>query len=372
VKSQRGLTLVELMIALVLSSIVVYAGISMFLASRGTASTTAAVGAVTDSGRVALDFIADSVRTSGAMQCNAVNNSAAPSGVSLTNIITNSAGLALNYAEAMDGFEAAGTGVGGTDTVAATPISADSAGTDWSTSAGAPLDALLSDRVVQGSDVIAVRESIPSSAPAYLPMGSSYATGTGQVTLTVANVQSLQPLQYAVISNCAYATVFQIHNVNPMTEQITTDGPLDTGGPAPGDLGQSFVQGAVINAVDMTAYFIAPGRDTDSALYSYDEWTGQFEQLVPDVENMQVLYGIASGTPGQVGSYVTADHVPDFNSVVSVQVALLVASPPGMRAVAQPAVAQTYNLLGTTVTAPIDARLRRVFVTTIAVENAAD
>lgn len=367
-RAQRGLTLVELMIALVLSSIVVYAGISMFLASRGTASTTSAVGAVTDSGRVALDFIADSVRTSGAMQCNAVNNSSAPSGVSLTNNITNSAGLALNYAEAMDGFEAAGTGVGGTFTVAGTPIAADGAGTDWSTSAGAPLDALLTGRVVQGNDVVAVRESIPSSAPAYLPIGSSYATGTGQVTLTVANVQNLQPLQYAVISNCAYATVFQINNVDPVAETITTNGPLDSSA----DLGQSFVQGAVINAVDMTAYFIAPGRDTDSALYSYDEWTGQFAQLVPDVENMQVLYGIASGSPGQVGSYVTADHVPDFNSVVSVQVALLVASPPGVRAVAQPAVAQTYSLLGTTVTAPIDARMRRVFVTTIAVENAAD
>jgi hypothetical protein len=88
---------------------------------------------------------------------------------------------------------------------------------------------------------------------------------------------------------------------------------------------------------------------------------------------MQVLYGIAtSGQPNQVTSYVTAAEVPDFNQVVSVQVALLVASPPGVRAVAQPTVAPTYNLLNTTVTAPIDARLRRVFVTTIAVENAAD
>lgn len=359
--------MVELMIALVLSSIVVYAGISMFLASRGTASTTASVGAVTDTGRVALDFVADAVRGGGALQCNSANGGSAIASEPVKNIINPGASpLLLDYTQALAGFEAAGTGVGGTATVAATPISADPSVDDWSTFGGGALDAVLLDKVVKGSDVLAVRESLPQSTPAY----TTVAYSPGGTSLTVANVENLQPSQYAVITNCAFATLFQIHTVNPVTNQITTDGPLDTGG---GNLGWSFDQNSVINALDMTVFFVAPGRDTDSALYSYDEWTGQFEQLVPDVENMQVLYGIATAAqPNQVTSYVTADLVPNFNQVVSVQVALLVASPPGMRAVAQPAVAQTYDLLGTSVTAPIDERMRRVFVTTIAVENAAD
>ena len=367
-KYQRGLTLIELMIALVLSSIVVYAGISMFLASRGTASTTAAVGAITDSGRVALDFIADSVRGGGAMQCNAINSS--NSSQTLNSILIPSGdSLLQDYSHAYAGFEAAGTGAGGTTTVASTPISADPSGSDWSTSGGGALDATLLNRVVQGSDIIAVREALPASTPAYLP-SNPYTTYTpGDTVLTVANVETLQPLQYAVISDCSYATVFQIGAVDPATNQITTNGPLDGSG---GNLGQSYNPGAAINALDMTVYFIAPGRDNDSALYSYDEWTGQFNQLVPDVENMQVLYGIGAPQSGQVTSYVTADLVPDFNQVISVQVALLVASPPGMRAVAQPTLAPSYSLLGTTVTAPIDERMRRVFVTTMAVENAAD
>lgn len=364
-RHQRGLTLVELMIALVLSSIVVYAGISMFLASRGTASTTSAVGAVTDSGRVALDFISDSVRAGGAMQCNAINSSS--TALRLTSILnTNADPLLQKYTEAYDGFEAAGTGpLGGTATVASTPVSADPSGDDWSNFSDGALDAALVNRVVKGSDILAVRESLPASSPAYLTQAYS----PGQNVLYVGNVQTLQPLQYVVISDCTFATVFQIGTVNSVTNQITSDGPLDQGG---GNLIQTFNPNAAINAVDLTAYFIAPGRDTDSALYSYDEWTGQYEQLVPDVENMQVLYGISSSQSGQVTSYVTADQVPDFNQVVSVQVAVLVASPPGVRAVAQPQTAPSYNLLGTTVTAPIDERLRRVFVTTMAVENAVD
>lgn len=365
---QRGLTMVELMIALVLSSIVVYAGISMFLASRGTASTTAAVGAVTDSGRVALDFIADAVRGGGAMQCNAINSS--NSSQTLNSILnTGASPLLQDYQHAYAGFEAAGTGPGGTATIESTPISADPSVDDWSTSGGGALDASLLNHVVKGSDVIAVREALPSSTAAYLPSSPAQYYSPGQTVLTVANVQALQPLQYAVISDCTYATIFQIGSVNPATNQITTTGPLDLNG---GNLGQSYNPGAAINAVDMTVFFIAPGRDTDSALYSYDEWTGEFNQLVPDVENMQVLYGIGSTQSGQVSSYVTADMVPDFNQVISVQVALLVASPPTMRAVATPLRAPTYSLLGTTVTAPLDERMRTVFTTTMAVENAAD
>jgi type IV pilus assembly protein PilW len=373
VKRQAGLTMIEMMIAIVLSSIVAYAGISMFIASSGTASTTSGVGAVTDSGRVALDFIGDSVRGGGAAECTGIDNLPGTIFVSNPNLLpvwnnlnAGATPLQLGYDEAFDGFEAAGTGpLGGTATVAATPVAADPSGADWSTSGGGNLDGLLINQVVKGSDVVAVRESVPQDAAVYTTL--PYATGTGKILLNVTSVGNLQPLQYVAISNCRYATVFQISMVDPVGLTLTTNGPIDQNG---GDLHNDFLPGSAIAPVDTTVYYIGPGRDTDSSLFSYDEWTGAFQELVPDVENMQVVYGVAAATPNQATNYVTADQVTDFNQVVSVQVALLVASPPGTRAVAQPLAAQTYNLLGTTITAPIDTRLRRVFETTIAVENA--
>ena len=91
-------------------------------------------------------------------------------------------------------------------------------------------------------------------------------------------------------------------------------------------------------------FYIGVGADGDGALYKYETNGGVFgdgysvnEELVPDVENMQILYGVETGasqTTQTVAQYVTANNVAttsitgDFNGVISVQIALLVASPP--------------------------------------------
>jgi len=120
-------------------------------------------------------------------------------------------------------------------------------------------------------------------------------------------------------------------------------------------------------------YFIAPGADTDGALWVADlnalsALPLTATELVPDIEAMQILYGVDTNKTQNVANYVTADQVTDFNAVMSIKVALLAASAPG--SANPPAVALTYNLLGTTVTAPIDRRSRQVFEETIAVRNA--
>jgi hypothetical protein len=88
---------------------------------------------------------------------------------------------------------------------------------------------------------------------------------------------------------------------------------------------------------------------------------------------MQVLYGIDTTGAKAASEYVTADNVAslgitgDFNSVIDVRLALLLVGAPGS-AVA-PTVAPTFSLLGTTVTAPIDTKLRSVFTTTFTLRN---
>ena len=96
--------------------------------------------------------------------------------------------------------------------------------------------------------------------------------------------------------------------------------------------------------------------------------TGVFTatELVPDIEAMQILYGVDTTLTQTVSNYVTADRVTDFNTVMSVKVALLAASPPGA---GKPAATVSYNLLGTIVTPPADTRSRQVFEETIAVRN---
>jgi type IV pilus assembly protein PilW len=165
--------------------------------------------------------------------------------------------------------------------------------------------------------------------------------------------------------------VFQITNA-PAGATPTID--HAAGGAAPGNaaasLGLSFSAGAQVTPVDTVVYYIGQGADGDGALFSYDlNATGTFtaSELVPDIEAMQILYGLDTSQTQTVSEYVTADQVPDFNTVMSVKVAVLAASAPGS---AKSPAAQVYNLLGTQVTAPLDTRARQVFEETIAVRNA--
>ncbi len=147
-------------------------------------------------------------------------------------------------------------------------MSADPSVNDWAGPAGVPLDGLLINHVVKNSDVLAARESIPETAPVYTI--AQYFGNVGSKILSVNSVGSLQPLEYAVISDCTASTVFQIHAVDPVANTITTDGPLDVGA---GDLRWDFPSPSSITPVDMAAYFIGKGRDGDSSLFKYDEWT---------------------------------------------------------------------------------------------------
>jgi type IV pilus assembly protein PilW len=366
---QAGMTMVELLIAVSLSMVVIGAALSLFVANRNTASSSTAVSSVSDNGRVALDFISESVRSSGFMACNATNNLrqiAAGTTRQLSILSPGATPVQRTYTEAFDGFEAAATGPGGAVAIATMPIVADPNASHWSNSSVAALDGLLAGKVTQGSDVLVVRESTPQAIPIYTT--APYLTGTGQVTLTVNSIGNLTAGQFAVISDCVVSSAFQVRTAGGVT--ITTNGALDLFG---GDLQWNYDVTDTITPVDMTIYFIGPGRDTDSSLWTYDEGTAQFQELVPDVENMQVLYGVAPTTPNQVTQYVTANAVADFNQVVSVKVALLVASPPGQPAVTLPTAAdvQPFSLLETTVTPPLDTRLRKALTTTIAVRNAA-
>ncbi len=91
--------------------------------------------------------------------------------------------------------------------------------------------------------------------------------------------------------------------------------------------------------------------------------------LIPGVENLQIEYGVDLTGDGIPNSYQTATQVQgagNWGAVVAVRLALLAASGTNVR---DQASAENYQLLGTTVNAPNDKQLRRVFSTTIPLRN---
>ncbi|MDP9084394.1 MAG: PilW family protein [Pseudomonadota bacterium] len=358
-KNHRGFSIVELMVAITLALIVTTGVISVFVGSRAAYQSTAGVGAVAEGGRFALDFLQQAVRNAGYMACDNTQKQ-----ISILNAATT---LPFNFTQPLGGFEAKNTGGAGAYSIAAAPVAPDGATGHW---AGTGLDPSLAapPLVVQNTDVLVVRESLPNSQAVYV---TAIVDGANNFTVNLQG--SLVNGELAVISDCAKSAAMQITNISggPANAVITHQA-----GGVPGNTASafpvSFGIGSQVTPIDTIIYYIGQGADGDGALWAYDlNATNVFTatELVPDIEAMQILYGVDVNGTQTVGEYITADQVIDFNTVISVKIAVLAASQPGSRSI--PAVAPTYTLLGNTVTVPRDSRARQVFEITIGVRNAA-
>ena len=357
-KRARGFSLVELMVAITLAMIVTAGVISVFVGSRSAFEATSGTAALTDGGRFALNFISNSIRGAGYMSCTTAPN--------VQGTLSPGSPLAFGFNEALQGFEAVGTGPGAVYAAAPAPVAGDGNPGDWL----GGLDATLTGLPVQNNDVLVVRSTLPNAQTVYVS-----AIVDGAASFNVNTQGSLVGGQLAVIADCNTGVVFQITApVAAGPNSLITHNAGTGGFPGPGNstsiFAPTFSPGAQVTPVDTVVYYIGAGADGDGALFAYDlNGTGAFtaNELVPDIEAMQILYGLDTTKNQTVTEYVTANQVVDFNTVMSVKVALLAASAPGS---AHPTGAKAYNLLGTKVTAPNDTRSRQVFQETIAVRNA--
>jgi type IV pilus assembly protein PilW len=375
----RGFSIVELMVAVTLALIVTAAVLSAFLGSRSSFMSTSGTAAVSDNGRFALDFLQSAVRDAGYMACNTTQRQ-----ISMLNV--GGSPLYFSFGQPLGGYEANNT-VSNTFTLAAAPGSAtatavtpDSSLTDWHASTGPAwggnLDPVLANLVVKNSDVLVVNSTLRSSSPPALVTNIA----TGASNFTVQNSYNLQSGLLAVISDCAKSVVFQIGGPTLAPNTANANIPFSSGGGQGANSASSFVVsfevGSEVTLIDTTIYYIGQGADGDAALFSLDlgahtTFVGIAPtELVPDIENMQILYGVDTTGAQTVSEYVPASSVIDFNTVMSVKIAVLAASQPG--AVPKPAANPSYQLLGNTVFVPADTRSRQVFEITASTRNMED
>jgi type IV pilus assembly protein PilW len=358
-KRIRGFSLVEMMVAVTLGLIVSSAVVAAFVASRNSYQSTSGIASLSDSGRFALMYLEGAVRNSGYMACGAATRTISNLNPEATDLFYAPGPLGLF--EALGGYEAVNTGPTNSYTVTQT---VGTAGNWTPTLDGAFASLPAANAPIKNNDVLVVRSSAPSSQPVYI-------TNTTSTSFTVTPAANFTPGQLAIVSDCTKSALFQTSGSGATVNF--------TGGASPGNSGTTaipiataFTPGSEIMPLQTTVYYIGVGADGDGALYQATVApnntlvASSATELAPDIEAMQILYGIQTGSSLDVSEYVTADLVPDFTQVMSVQIALLAAGPPGSK----PPAASTYTLFGTTVTSPIDTRIRQVFEVTIAARNA--
>ena len=360
---QTGLSLIELMIAMLVGLILIGGVLSIFISSRQSYGINTAVGQIQEHGRFALDFIRHATRQAGYLGCGM-------SGLGFTNQLNPTGALPYNFNNALIGYEYTGTAPTATYSIASENPGPVAAG-NW---LPAPLDPSLpvagAAYAIPGSDVLAMSMSQGALSPAYVVLGSI----SGAVFDINANV-GLTPGDILVASNCANTVVVQATNVTAGGTHIVAN---TGGGFTPGNSVHGIpanMGGAQVETVNVVTFYVGEGADNAPALFQATTDSSfasgfQLQELVPGVENMQVLYGVDTTGSGTASEYDTADVVTAnnyWNNVISVRVALLLRSDTG--AVTLPPAAVTYNLLGTVIQAPQDTRLRQVFTTTIGIRN---
>jgi type IV pilus assembly protein PilW len=316
-----------------------------------------------ENARFALEMIARDIRMAGYVGCRR--------SVNTVNILVNSTPDSFRPALGLQGWEAADTAPGdATYSLDPTVALVDTAGTDdnWSNSTADPIVESGNISVMPGSDVIRIWRggdknpgavtsvSPPSSLPQTLAMRNS----------------NIDDGRFAIISDCQSADIVQVCdgtstsiNLNGCSETqlgnvsnrpVTA---ISNGGEAIELLARTYFIGKLSGDADQPpALFFSP--------LSADGEPGSQVEIARGVENLQLLYGLDTDGDGSADSFVTAESVNNPAQVISVQIGLLVSSPDRVGATSS---AGPFDVIGTSIVASDDKRLRRVYSTTVLLRN---
>jgi type IV pilus assembly protein PilW len=345
-----GLSLIELMIALLLGVILTLGVTQVYLGTSQTYRLTDAIAHTQENIRFASSIMQRDVRGTGGFAC--LQNEGDVT-------VKLQGARVVPLGDGILGWEAAGTGIGD-EQDSEFVVAAD--GSAWSEGGGAGIfPAELAGEVVAGNDVLIVN-SVQT-----LPVEVTGSTGV-EISMDGATGIPSGRIVLAVTDDCAAGELFQKAN-NATASSVTAAG---TAPPAPGNsnatISLNYIAGAKIASHSTAAYYIGVGTSGAPSLFRQrlDTAPEGPQELVEGVESMQVLYGVSTGTLKQANVYRTAADVTNWQNVVSVRVAFIARSANGANS---EDVTRVFNLLGTEVTAPTDRRARFVSTSTIGIRN---
>ncbi|MDX1634636.1 MAG: PilW family protein [Marinobacter sp.] len=338
ISRQRGLSLIEFMIAGLIGLILTVGLVQIFVSNRQAFDTTAASANVQETARIGTEIISKAVRNADYWGC--VDNA---------NVFNNLDDTGAGYDADILGF---GSGLEGADN-----------------------NADGTDAIVDGTDSITVRGTRGSAG---ITIDSPMPTSSANLDVTSASLISEGDI--VVLTNCQGGDIFQVTKLPPGGDKIQHNGGNSV---SPGNgknasgcgtancLSQIYDVGASVLLPYTETYFVGTGASGGPALFMR---TGvlsgasvggvQTVELIDGVENMQILYGEDTNGDGAANAYRTAAAVADMEDVVSVRVSLLIRS--SQERVLDSAQALTFN--GTAVDGS-DLRLRRVYTLTSTIRN---
>lgn len=341
---QAGFTLVEIMVSLALSLIILAGVLAVMYSSKVTYLENERVGRLQENGRAALEIMLRDLRGAGFPGC------AQPiEGLfGINNILDNNTQVPWDLAQPTFGYEGSGGG--------------------WTPA----LDVDLFPNATPDNDVVVVR-TIPTGAPSMRVTAT--VNPTDSISVEKDAGEKLDPGTPAIISDCGNATIFVVGTFTPDGPDTAATITRNTGGGPPGNstdnLGATFPLGARVAPITSIGYYVAPNSSGNGSALWRVVGDADPQELIPGVEGLQIQYGVdENATDGEVRvtSYVDADDVADWESVISVSLSLLVRSADDNSPTVD---SREYSLLGTAYGPYDDNFQRSLFTTTVMLRNRA-
>jgi type IV pilus assembly protein PilW len=368
-RRQRGLSLVELLVALLLSGTLMAGVVGVFLGMFQADRSQQGVALIQESGRFAVNLLSQDLRMAGYLGCSSTLN---PANINNT---LNAPPPSFQPDRRIQGWEANGTDPGDISNSTADLAVVTTSALAWGTSGGNVLDATSA---LPGTDILKVWGADTSVE------GIVNSKTPGVNTVVNMNLEAgISDGDILLLSDCEKADWVQACN----TQQIGNPATLNlvlSAGCTPGNIASAPLltgAGARVMKLGGTVYYIGKRGNVSTnppALFrrrlGNTAVAGAAEELVEGVENMQILYGENTNNDSRNAAdrYVPADQVSNWNNVVSVRISLL------MQSIEDNLVpdALPYSFNGTDYDGgtgngalPPDGRLRRVFTTTINLRN---
>ncbi len=305
---QTGLSLVEMLIAMLISLILMAGVYQTYLGSKQAYRTQDGLSRIQENARFALDFLTKDIRMADVWGC--VPNSI---DTNLQQVVTS-----------IDGF--------GYDPTAA--ASANTSGI-FGTEGGAGASDSISIQGVGGPSGV---WSVPVTPSVGNIVNLSVAPPAG----------ALAPGDNVVVSNCGTGNIATVQNI---AGTVVTLG---------GTMTQPFGNGALLYPVHTVTYTIQNGANGRPALFRAENGAAAVE-VVPNVVQMQIQYNDGRG------AYVNADAVPPiiWSAVDSVRISLTLETPNDNIATANSTYTVVDNAGAVTPVVAGDRRLYRTFSTVI-------
>lgn len=297
---QQGFSIVEMMIALLVGLVLMSGVIDVFLSSRQSSSLQMNLSRIQQNGRLAINTLTADIRMAGYSGCYSDLSDGTE------NTLNNQTSFAWDLSSTVQGFDNISTSFTISDTASGGVISG----------------------ILEDTDVLVIRG---------MADGVPISTNPDSDTFTIASaLNRFKTGEILIVADCDQASMFQASSVASSSGVTTIQHATAsmTPGNSVASVNNSFSADAEIARLSTMVFYLKNDDSGNPALFQSslevnaagDTASLKEYQLIRNVENMQIQYGVDTDGDQDPDVYQDAATVTDWNNVLSIRIALLLSS----------------------------------------------